>query len=364
MYSGFAVWTVFDYINRGGPMSGALLLFSWTLNLPSLGQSMVSQIQQIPMLRNSMLRVLEPLGASDENTAGDSVEAPEAEDKPGTDTLPAAPENNLPLGASIEMRELLIQAGGHTILSGVNLQVAPGDHLAIVGPSGAGKSTLVGVLLGWHQAAGGELLVDGVPLTGDRLPALRRFTAWVDPAIQIWNRSLLENLTYGNDTHETPQRGVMLEDADLFGVFERLENGLQTVLGEGGGLVSGGEGQRVRLGRAMNRTRPRLVILDEPFRGLDREQRRTLLKRARLFWQSATLICITHDVGETLDFERVLLVENGQIAEEGVPAELAAQSDTRYHALLEAEEAVRKGMWGNAPWRRLRIDDGRLTEES
>ncbi|MCX6082060.1 MAG: cysteine peptidase family C39 domain-containing protein [Chloroflexi bacterium] len=368
LYSGFATWAVFDYVSQGGPISGALLLFYWTLNLPTLGQTMVQQIQQIPMLRNSMLRVLEPLGAPDENDSASQPENAEtAADQASNPEEPALTEptgRSAQHGAAIEMRELAIQAGGHTILSGINLKIAPGDHLAIVGPSGAGKSTLVGVLLGWHKAAEGQLLVDGLPLTGERLPALRRFTAWVDPAIQIWNRTLLENLTYGNDPQAAPQRGVMLEDADLFGVFERLENGLQTVLGEGGGLVSGGEGQRVRLGRAMNRAHPRLIILDEPFRGLDREQRRTLLKRARQFWHDATLICITHDVGETQDFERVLVIENGQIAEDGAPAALAAQTDSRYGSMLQAEDTVRKGMWGSAPWRRLHIEDGHLTEEN
>ena len=97
-------------------------------------------------------------------------------------------------------------------------------------------------------------------------------------------------------------------------------------------------------------------------RGLDREQRRSLLKRARIFWQDATLVCITHDVGETLDFERVIVVEGGHIVEDGIPTDLVSQTDSRYHSMLDAEESVRSGMWGSAPWRRLRIDDGKLTE--
>ncbi|MBI4772034.1 MAG: ABC transporter ATP-binding protein [Chloroflexi bacterium] len=360
LYSGFAAWVVFDYVARGGAIGGALLLFYWTLNLPALGQTLAQELQRVPLLRNSLLRVLEPLGAPDENNPlpGNFNHQPVA----GPEAHPPA-ENATPRhGAAIEMRRLSVQAGGHTILTETNWQVAAGEHLAIVGPSGAGKSTLVGILLGWHRPASGECLVDGKPLTGEDLPALRRVTAWVDPAVQLWNRTLLENLTYGNETQAAPPRGVMLEDADLFGVFERLENGLQTMLGEGGGLVSGGEGQRVRLGRAMNRARPCLVILDEPFRGLDREQRRALFKKARQFWREATLICITHDVGETQDFERVAVIEGGRIVEDGSPAELSAQPGLRYRAMLEAEDAVRQGMWGDAPWRRLWIEEGRLEE--
>jgi ATP-binding cassette subfamily B protein len=134
-------------------------------------------------------------------------------------------------------------------------------------------------------------------------------------------------------------------------------------LGEGGALVSGGEGQRARLGRAMLRRNARLVILDEPFRGLDREKRRSLMERARELWSGATLLCITHDVGETLNFERALVIEGGRIVEDGSPRALANLPDSRYSQLLDAEDSVRAGMWGAAEWRRLRMDGGRVVEE-
>jgi len=75
------------------------------------------------------------------------------------------------------------------------------------------------------------------------------------------------------------------------------------------------------------------------------------------------MLCVTHDVGETLGFSRVLVVENGQIVEDGNPAELARQSNSRYRTLLEAEESVREGLWSSGSWRRLRLEDGRLNEE-
>ena len=153
--------------------------------------------------------------------------------------------------------------------------------MAIVGPSGAGKSTLVGLLLGWHQPAAGQLLVDGEPLNAQCLANLRQNTAWVDPNVQLWNRSLLDNLRYGLTQPEDASVETALAAADLYTLLAQLPNGLQTTLGEGGALVSGGEGQRVRLGRALLRPAPRLVILDEPFRGLDRTQRHELLAQAR-----------------------------------------------------------------------------------
>ena len=260
------------------------------------------------------------------------------------------------------MERVSVRAAGHGILADIDLEIPAGNHVAIVGPSGAGKSSLVGLLLGWHRASSGRVCVDGVPLDGQRLAQLRQETAWVDPTVQLWNRPLIDNLCYGVHGDAASPLGVIIEQAELRSVLERLPEGLQTPLGEGGGLVSGGEGQRVRLGRALLRPAVRLVILDEPFRGLDREQRRELLARARQLWCEATLFCITHDVGATQTFERVLVIDGGRLVEDGAPDVLAAQSCSRYRALLEAEVTVHERLWSGPLWRRLRLEGGRLAD--
>jgi ABC-type transport system involved in cytochrome bd biosynthesis fused ATPase/permease subunit len=103
----------------------------------------------------------------------------------------------------------------------------------------------------------------------------------------------------------------------------------------------------------------RLAVLDEPFRGLDRERRRVLLERARQVWRGATMLCVTHDVTETLGFDRVLVVEEGRLVEQGAPAQLA-RSNGRYAALLRADEAVRRDLWSASSWKRLRMETGQL----
>jgi ABC-type bacteriocin/lantibiotic exporter with double-glycine peptidase domain len=351
LYSTFAILIVMNYITKGGQSNEILLLFYWTLNLPVLGQSFANQIQQYPMQRNRVLRLLEPLSAPDEEEIWFSKNG-----KNQTDSAELAEIRPV----SVEMKGVEVQAGGHVILEGVHLEIQPGEHLAIVGPSGAGKSTLIGLLLGWHRPAEGSIQVDGKALDGSRIQTLRQETAWVDPAIQLWNRSFYDNLRYGNETEEAAPIGETIQDAELFGVLERLPDGLKTNLGEGGGLVSGGEGQRVRLGRAMLRQVTRLVLLDEPFRGLDRDARRRLLIKARQYWHNATLICITHDVSETLNFPRVLVIEDGRIIEDADPHSLAQDAGTRYYALLEAEQAVRRGLWSSSEWKRWYVDSGKV----
>ncbi|MEM7127802.1 MAG: ATP-binding cassette domain-containing protein [Chloroflexota bacterium] len=354
--TGLAIWILFSYISRGGDASGVLLLFYWVLSLPTLAKTLSDMAQQYPGQRNRMLRLLEPLNAPEEGEwSADSQDAA---------ALRAQTAEDVPSeGVKIEMRDVRVVAGGQVILDAVNLTIRAGEQIAVVGPSGAGKSSLAGLLLGWHRPARGQLLVDGTSLNGRRLQQLRHETAWVDPAIQIWNRSLLENMRYGADDAAADDITPAIASADLFGVLQKLPDGLQTQLGEGGSLVSGGEGQRVRLGRALLRKNVRLAILDEPFRGLDRAQRRSLLDRARQHWQGATLLCVTHDVGDTQDFGRVLVIEDGRIVEDNAPSVLMAQASSRYRALRQAEETVRTGLWAGADWRRLRLAGGRLREE-
>jgi ABC-type bacteriocin/lantibiotic exporter with double-glycine peptidase domain len=365
---GLAGWLLMDHLARGGQGGAVLLLVYWALNLPVLGQQVALQARQYPVHRNVTLRLLEPLGAPDEEQqepAKGQAARSKSEGQPPAAVPAAETEREISTPtrpAAIRLRGVTVRAAGHTILEDVDLSIEPGAHVAIVGPSGAGKSSLVGLLLGWHRPAAGEVLVDGVPLDGARLARLRREIAWVDPAVQLWNRPLLDNLLYGTADEAARSLGAAIDAAELRSVLEKLPDGLQTPLGEGGALVSGGEGQRVRLGRALLRPDVRLVILDEPFRGLDRERRRQLLARSRELWKDATLLCITHDVGETLGFERVLVVEGGRLVEDGAARELAEKPGTRYRALLDAEASVRRGLWSGATWRRLWMERGSVAE--
>lgn len=346
--SALAVWILFSYLGRTDETATALLLIYWSLSLPVLGQMVAQTAQQYPIYRNTTERLLEPLGAPEE-----------AVFEPGPESI-----NKESKAVDISFQGVSVKAAGHTILEEIDLEIKAGSHVAIIGPSGAGKSSLVGVLLGWHRPASGRVLIDGALLDGRRLAELRRETAWVDPAVQVWNRSLLDNLRYGVHRPTGVPLSEVIELSQLGDMLKKLTHGLQTEMGEAGALVSGGEGQRVRLGRAMLRPKVRLVILDEPFRGLDRKRREELLSNSRHLWRDATLVCITHDVSETRGFERIIVLEQGRIVEDGEPAELVKRRGSRYGALLEAETAVRSELWNNPFWRRIRLEGGRLVNKN
>ncbi|MCB9737550.1 MAG: ATP-binding cassette domain-containing protein [Deltaproteobacteria bacterium] len=347
-----AVGLVATHLAREGPGGSSLLLVWWALEIPVFAQNLAVAARQYPLLRSTLLRLLEPLGAPEDPTVGD----PAATDA----SAPPAP-------VALRLDGVGVVVGGHAILEEITLDVPAGGHVAIVGPSGAGKSSLTGLLLGWHRPAAGRVLVDGVDLTAPgALAALRARTAWVDPEVHLWNQPLLDNVRYGADHlggREGDALAAVMETADLRGVVEALPAGLQTPLGEGGGFLSGGQGQRVRLARGQYRPAAGLVILDEALRGLDRDQRRDLLTLARERWRGATLLCVTHDVADTADFPRVVVLDGGRLVEDGAPAELAAAGGV-YAALLAAEQETRALLWGSAVWRRVRVDGGAITEES
>ncbi|HMF41128.1 MAG TPA: ABC transporter ATP-binding protein, partial [Polyangia bacterium] len=347
---GLATWLLVDFFARAGtgdPGAGLLAVY-WALSLPMLGYELALFVQQVPAQRSLTLRLVEPLDAPEERAEGDPALARAAVES-ATDAV------------SIQLEGVRVVAAGHEILDVGALAIASGEHVAIVGASGAGKSSLVGLLLGWHRPAAGTVRVDGRPLGPAELEALRERTVWVDPSVYLWNRSLAANLAFGLESPDV-DLAPAIADADLAEVAHRLPRGTDTPLGEAGALVSGGEGQRVRFGRGVLRPRPALVILDEPFRGLARDQRAALLAGARRRWSEATLLCVTHDIGETERFARVLVVADGKIVEDGAPDALRARPDSRYALLLAAEQRMRASSWSAAAWRRLRLDGGRVHE--
>ncbi|AGC43473.1 ABC transporter ATP-binding protein [Myxococcus stipitatus DSM 14675] len=349
---GLVMLLVYSYLEGTERASLVLLVVYWALRFPILGQRLMVLSRAFPNAMNRVRRLLDVIGDIKEPQA--HTEAPAQE--------PVAPADAAS-GVSIRMEKVRVKGGGHTILDKVSLNIAPGEHVAVVGVSGAGKSTLVGLLLGWLRPARGEIKIDGQVLDQAAVERLRRTTAWVDPAISLWNQSLLDNLRYGNDGAQGWALSGALKGAEMLDILEALPAGLQTSLGEGGGLVSGGQGQRVRLARAMLRSGVRLAILDEPFRGLDRDRRARLLAESRRLWADITLLCVTHDVEHTQEFDRVLVIENGRILENAPPKELLANKESRYAELLRADQENRTLLWGGGRWRNWWLSDGQLVEK-
>jgi ATP-binding cassette subfamily B protein len=344
--TGMTLGLVVSYLQSGLEPSGLLLLVYWSVRLGFLSQEIVHALSGMRNLRTVAVRLLAPLGAQ----AAD--DAPSQSDEPVTAT-PAR-------GVAICLHDVRVEAGGRTILDGVSAEIPAGSHVAIVGASGAGKSSLLGLLLGWLQPARGRITIDGEPLDGPRLRRLRSETAWIDPAVALWDRSLIDNIAFGADADQLEHLPRAMERADVLELIDELPHGVRSGVGEGGAWLSGGQGQRVRMARAWLRPSARLVLLDEAFRGLQRSRRTELLTRAREQWPSATLLFVTHDVSDTEGFDRVLVIDGGRIVEDDRADALRARPNSLYRALARADARLRPDLWWAPDWRRARIENGRL----
>ncbi len=332
------------------PTSGRILLLGyWALQLPAFAQALATMTVQLPGHRNVTLRLLEPLQGPEEGAVSATPSSPS-----GLTVISA------PSARDIRFERAGLMLHAHVLLEDITFHLPAGSHTAIVGLSGAGKSSLLSLLLALRPPTTGSIFVDGALLDEEGWQPLRNNTAWVDPSVPLWNRSLLENVTSGAQPTAEDLEEV-LEASELRDVLSRLPQGLQTLLGENGGLLSTGEAQRVRLARALLRRDAGLVVLDEPFRGLARKQRARLLARCRERWAGATLVCVTHDVEETLNFDRVVVLDQGRIVQDGNPLKMEQDRESLYARMLNTERLVRRDLWSAATWRHWQMTDGQLT---
>jgi ABC-type multidrug transport system fused ATPase/permease subunit len=338
--------------------AGLLLLVYWAVSVPLLGREWAHLIWSLPAQRNTLLRFLEPLGAPEEAT----LPAADAAAPANPELSPLVPRAKL--GMAIEFCRASVAVGGHGVLDDINLGIQPGEHVAIVGASGAGKSSLLGLLLGWYECHSGNVQVDGVALDASERARLRRETAWIDPQVHLFGDSLFDNVCYGNGDVGVAraQVGSALRQTGLEPVLAHLPEGLQTRLGDSGSFLSGGQGQAVRAARAIARADVRLALLDEAARGLDKPARQQLMRNVRQHFSGVTMLCVSHDIAETRQFDRVVVMDQGRVLECGAPAELAGDTSSRYWHLLDQEQAVAQRLWAHPAWRRLVLRDGHLHE--
>ena len=209
------------------------------------------------------------------------------------------------------------------MLDGVSLRVRPGEKVAIVGPSGAGKSTIFHLILRFYDPVSGTISFDGVPIADADPLALRRHIALVPQDTVIFAASIADNIRFGRPeaSDADVRRAAELALASEF--INRLPQGFETPVGERGVTLSGGQRQRIAIARAILRDAP-LLLLDEATSSLDAESE-TLVQAAleRLMAERTTLV-IAHRLATVLSCDRILVMDEGRIVEEGTHERLAA----------------------------------------
>lgn len=210
------------------------------------------------------------------------------------------------------------------ILNEVSFTLAPGEKVAVVGDSGAGKSTLIKLLFRFYDVSGGRILIDGVDIRDMTQDSLRRAIAIVPQDTVLFNDSLLENIRYGRPGASDDEVREVIQHAHLAEFVASLPQGLETKVGERGLKLSGGEKQRVAIARAMLKGSP-ILVFDEATSSLDSRSEKAILDALREVAVGHTSLVVAHRLSTIVDADRIVVLSQGKIAEQGSHSELLAK---------------------------------------
>ncbi len=239
------------------------------------------------------------------------------------------------LSGAIEVRNLSFRYSPDAplVLDDVSFQVRPGEFTAIVGASGCGKSTLLRMLIGFDQPVSGAVRYDGQDLSALDQSALRRQCGVVLQNAQPFTGSILDCIR-GTGSFSLEEAWEAAKLAGLAEDIAHMPMGMHTVLSDGGGAISGGQRQRLMIAQALIR-RPRILFFDEATSALDNETQRVVMESTRQL--RATRVVIAHRLSTIMDADRVIVMADGRVEQQGPPAELLADTEGLFHALVRRQ---------------------------
>ena len=235
---------------------------------------------------------------------------------------------------------------GREVFDGFDLQIPAGQRVALVGESGGGKSTLFALLQRFHDPQTGRILIDGQDIATRTQDSLRAMIAIVPQDVGLLNRSVIDNIRYGRPDIPEGEVIAAAAAARCTEFIELLPQGFATVIGDRGVKLSGGQRQRIAIARAILKGAP-ILLLDEATSALDTESEAAIRDALARVMQDRTVIASAHRLSTVADFDRIVVLRDGRILEDGPPAALMAQRGA-YYALVRNE--------------RRRLADGALAE--
>lgn len=252
------------------------------------------------------------------------------------DTPDARPTPSLTGQVTFEDVYFAYEEEAGDVLRGTSFDVEPGSRVALVGVSGAGKTTITSLLARLYDPQRGRVLVDGEDVRKYTLKSLRDSITFVPQEPMLFRATVAENIAYGKPgaSPDEISRAAELAGADVF--MRQMPEGYETLLSERGESLSGGQRQRVSIARAMLRDTP-ILILDEPQSGLDAEAAEAVEENWRILTEGRTTFVIAHELRLVRDVDRILVIDDGRVAESGTHEELVASGGlyARLYALQE-----------------------------
>lgn len=225
------------------------------------------------------------------------------------------------------------------MLRDVTFSVSTGETVCVVGQTGAGKSTLLSLLVRLHDPDRGIISTGGIDLRELALRDVRARAALVPQDAWVMAGTIGENVRYGTPGATDAKVHAACAAALVNEFADRLPGGLQTVVGEGGTLLSGGQRRRIALARALLRGSP-LLLLDEPTSGLDAASEALVIEAIQRAASGRTVVIVTHQLALAETADRVVVLASGRVVQIGAPTELRRDADGEYARLLRSQQAL------------------------
>lgn len=213
--------------------------------------------------------------------------------------------------------------GGKSTLNGLNLEVEPGETIALVGESGVGKTTILNMVIGFYLTEQGQLFLDGRNMNEINLRSYRKHLAVVPQTSILFSGTIRDNITYGCDNVTEEKLNRVIQAANLKELIDSLPQGLDTKVGEHGGKLSGGQRQRISIARALIRD-PKVIVLDEATSALDSLSERLIQEAVNNLTKNRTTFIVAHRLSTIRDADKIAVIDGGKCVEYGTYEELMA----------------------------------------
>jgi subfamily B ATP-binding cassette protein MsbA len=242
-----------------------------------------------------------------------------------------------PIQRELELRNVQFRYDNEPVLKDINLKVSAGEVIAIVGVSGAGKSTLVDLIPRFYEVSDGAVFIDGINVRNVTMNSLRNQIGIVTQQTILFNDTVRNNIAYGDINKSDAEIIAAARAANAYDFIMKMDQGFGTLIGEQGARLSGGERQRLCIARALLKNAP-ILILDEATSSLDSEAELEVQKALENLMAGRTTLVIAHRLSTIHNADRIVVISNGRIVEEGRHDELM-ECDGEYCRLYDMQFA-------------------------